>query len=79
MSGIFLTMKRIPGGVAFVVAGALAVGGLSACGGGTAGKIRNLANGTTAKRIEKFQQRLETPEPSPSPTPVRRRVRVDSP
>ena len=60
MSGIFLTMKRIPGGVAFVVAGALAVGGLSACGGGTAGKIRNLANGTTAKRIEKFQQRLET-------------------
>jgi len=53
-------MKRIPGGVAVAVAAVISIGGLSACGGGTAGKIRNLANGTSAKRIEKFQQRLET-------------------
>ena len=53
-------MQRNSGGWALAVAGLVLFGAAGACGGGTAGKIRNLANGTAAKRIEKFQQRLET-------------------
>ena len=55
-------MQRNSGGRALVVAACVTVGavGLAACGGGTAGKIRNLANGTTAKRIASFQSKLES-------------------
>jgi hypothetical protein len=47
-------MWRFRGGIALVVLLAL-TGGCS-----TASKVRNLANGTSAKRIAKFSQRLET-------------------
>lgn len=47
-------MSRLRGGIALVVLLSL-TGGCS-----TASKVRNLANGTSAKRIEKFSQRLET-------------------
>ena len=39
--------------------GLVVVVALMASCGGTAGKIRNLANGTAGKRIEKFQQQLQ--------------------
>src|SRR4051812_40738778 len=53
-------MQRNPGGRALVLAAIVIVGGISGCGGGTAGKIRNLANGAAAKRIQTFQSKLES-------------------
>ena len=47
-------MKRFSGGIALVVALAM-----TASCGGTAKKIRHLANGTTGRQIEKFQQQLQ--------------------
>src|SRR6476646_6375944 len=52
-------MKWNLGGRALSVATVVAmVIGIGACGG-TAGKLRNIANGTAAKRIENVQKKVE--------------------